>query len=260
MIFRNGPNIILLILSVLLLHGCTSPEREHRSRVKDPSDLREQTEGNTARSQNPEHWNIRIRMESAELDQTTIRRAGIDWNVTSGNVRVGGSTPLQANGLRIGVTSPNVNASAVFGRSSSTVRQSSSMLLTTLNNHPATLSLRTIEPNQLSGQIVIYGHGGTTVLNRYDTRITGVELRVKPEVIDNGPYLRLHLIPILARSGQHAVEIRELRTTVRVRSGQSVLLSSADQQRSTFGTTLFSSGQMQRSESFAWIVTPEIMN
>lgn len=251
----------LFVLLLCFTAGCIPAEHDRSpSRPTGPEELREQTRRSSSRSNNPEHWHVRVTLTSAELDKKTVREAGVNWSISDDHVqRSGGSPPLTSNGLRVGVSGEDVSLSMFAGRSSRTTRRSTSQFVTTLNHQPAMLRLRKREVRERPGQVVIYDHGGRTVLNRYTTRITGFSLRVKPDIVESGPYVRLTLTPVIARPKKRGVEVRELQTTVRVRSGQSVLLASSESTRNTIGRTLFSERSTRSRDNFAWIVTPEIV-
>ncbi len=249
--------IFLLFVLLPFVH-CGPSERRTDPDIPTPEDLQQGTDNPRSVSDNPENWNVRVTMESAVIERHRLQEAGVNWRVSGGSVSAGGS-PLTQNDLRVGVARLDVDVSVLFKQSNRTTRSSSRQVITTLNKHPAELRLQEVSRQLLPGSILIYGPQGTEVLTRYSEQITGVNLRVLPEIIERGPELRLQIIPSLARPGGQSITLHELETTVRVQSGQSVLLAATNQKTRTIGSTLFSARDIRSSEEVAWVVTPRIL-
>ncbi len=183
----------------------------------------------------------------------------INWELQSKNVRVeGGKKVLPNNGLRVGISTKNVSAELRIQEQTRRTRRFNSSTLTVLNGHSAMLQLQRQEPQQI--RINVYGPRGGTVVDTYHLRVTGMALRIRPEIIDRGPAMDLHITPVLARPSGNGVVIDRLQTRIRVRDGHSILLGGTSGSSSSFGSTLFSAAGSRKSRDSVWIVTPKILN
>ncbi len=251
--------LLVLISSGCLLfctprrHGDREwPAETHRDTKNATNDITGQT------PEDPTYWNVRIRLRMIDRVRKKHQSGSINWSVGGLQTQAGGGTAnLSDNGVRIGVLGKNASLE-VEGRSDrNTIHRRRSLQITVMNGTTGMLRLTKMRSEPIN--IKIYGSGGRRVVQRYNVKSTGMYLRVRPEILDEGPEMKITLEPMIARDGKNAVEVSELRTTVHVRNGQRIVLKKTSSRSEKLGNSLFSARSASERRNTLWILEPEIL-
>lgn len=209
-------------------------------------------------SNDPKDWNVYIEVENVETSLASYDFGRVSWVYRGSDVAVGGGGPMLANnGIRVGVSRGRLSAAAIAGGGDTRGRRTTTQFLTVLNGQTAYLDVSDIYTEPMT--IVVFGHHLGIVGMHYFVK-AGATLEVRPTIVGDD-MLDVEITPVISSydRGARRLALQELRTRVRVRDGQSIIIGGIQTERATFGSTFFSrssaSGTMHRTV----ILTPTIL-
>ncbi|MDQ7779767.1 MAG: hypothetical protein RDV41_08665 [Planctomycetota bacterium] len=210
-------------------------------------------------SDDPRDWNVYVEVQNLQADSAGLDFGQISWVYRGADATVGGGGgPILANnGIRIGIARGRLAMGAIAGSSNTHSRQTTTQFVTVLNGQTASLDVGNVYTEPMT--IFIMDHRRTVVGTHCFVK-AGASLEVRPTIVGDD-MLDIEVMPVITSydRGARRLALQELRTRVRVRDGQSLVIGGQETSQSTFGNTLFSKTSTHSSSQRVVVLTPTIL-